>query len=304
VTMLPPDDPRFEFIDDPMPPEPDAAVLQRVVSRGHQRLVRRRALFGGIAVAAAALVLGSGVAVAQHRSAGSSVTVQGPGDVAVDGATTTTTLPALSTTTIGSGSGSGLGDLTSTTAPGLSCFACAAHIPSDTQAATTSSYTGAVTVSPTEVTAGDYVSVEFHVYNATDHPVDVEGMLGGPATAVVCANDLTGDGHTNTPLHNDDPDANIFWIIAPVTLPGGFAGIGPINVQTSAAEVGVVTCEGVLVGQRHDGDTITNYVIARIDNIPAVTYTVLPAPADTSTTMASTAGTTTTTVPETTIPAQ
>ena len=176
-------------------------------------------------------------------------------------------------------------------------------IPTGTQAATPSSYTGAVTVSPTTVTAGDTVSVEFHVYNATDHPVDVEGMLGGPATAVVCANDLTADGHTNTRLHNDDPDANIFWIIAPVTNPGGFAGIGPMNVQTSAAEVGVVTCEGVLVGQRHDGDTITNYVIARIDNIPAATYTVLPAPADTSTTTTSLPDATTT-VPETTIPAQ
>lgn len=300
MTMFPPDDPRFELADDPMPPEPDAAVLQRVVARGHQRLVRRRALFGGIAVAVAALVLGSGVAVAEHRSAGPSVSVQGPGDVSADEPSSTTTLPELTTTTLGSQAPL---VSTPTTEPALFCAACAAHIPSGTRAATATDFNGEVKLTATEVTAGDDIGVELDVINATADYVDVEGQLGGPATAVVCANDLTADGQTSAVLHNDNPDANIFWIIAPVLSPLQSAGIGPMTIQTTTAEVGVVTCEAVLVGAHHDGNAMTSYVIARIDNIPAVTYTVLPAPVDTSTTSTSVPDASTT-VPDTTIPPQ
>src|SRR5262249_41079511 len=96
--MFPHDDPRFRFEDDPRPPEPDTAVLQRVVARGRQRLHRRRALFGGAAVAIAAVLVSGGAAVAQHHSAGPNVQVQAPGgDLSVDeGSTTsTTTLPVF-----------------------------------------------------------------------------------------------------------------------------------------------------------------------------------------------------------------
>jgi hypothetical protein len=302
--MFPDDDPRFHFDDDPRPPEPDTAVLQRVVARGRQRMFRRRALFGGVAVAIAAVVLASGAAVAQHHSAGPGIAVQPPNDVAIGPETTTTTIPELVTPTTTAGGSSALVSTPTTSPEGQHCSACAAQfpVPPGTQAATATDFNGEVKVSPAVVTAGDDVGVELDVINATDHYVDVEGMLGGPATAVVCANDLTPDGQTSAALHNDNPDANIFWIVAPVMSPLGQSGIGPMTVQTTAAEVGTVTCEAVLVGAHHDGNVMTSYIIARIPNIPAVTYTVLPAPDSTSTTTSTTD--TTTSVPETTVPPQ
>jgi len=299
--MLPPDDPRFRFEDDPHPPEPDTAVLQRVVARGRQRSFRRRALFGGTAVAIAAVLLGSGVATAQHHRAGPNVSIQHPGDVSA-GDTSTSSTSSVPLSSRSTTAGRATQPLTST--PTTACFLCPGSllVPNGTQAATPSDFTGTVTVSPTQVAAGDEVGVELDVNNATDHPVDVEGMLGGPAVAVVCTNDLTPDGHTNIALTNDNPDANIFWIVAPVTNPGESSGIGPMEVQTTAAEVGVVTCEAVLVGQRHDGDAVTSYIISRIDNIAAATYTVLPAPDESSSTTTMTD--TSTTVPDTTVPSQ
>jgi hypothetical protein len=298
--MFPHDDPNFRFEDDLRPPEPDTAILQRVVARGRQRLFRRRALFGGLAAAVALVLLSGGVAVAQHRSAGPGVAVQPPGDVVVGDDTTTTTALSVPTTT---------GDATMplvsspTTSPGgQSCFACAAHIPSGTQAATARDFTGEVKLTATEVAAGEDIGVELDVTNVTDHFVDVEGALGGPAVAVVCANDLTADGQTNTPLHNENPDADIFWIIDGAMAPGTQSGIGPMTVQTTAAEVGVVTCEAVLVGATFEGLAMTSHIIARLDNIPAVTYTVLPASDSTSTTTITMD--TSTTTPDTTVPPQ
>jgi hypothetical protein len=64
-----------EVVDDPEPPEPDAAVLARVVGRGRQRLVRRRSLIGLLATSLAVVLVGGGVAVAQHRDEGSRVAV-------------------------------------------------------------------------------------------------------------------------------------------------------------------------------------------------------------------------------------
>jgi hypothetical protein len=304
--MFPPDDPHFRFEDDLRPPEPDTAVLQRVVARGRQRLFRRRALFGGIAAAVAAVLLSGGVAVAGYRSAGPGVAVQSPGDVVVDESTTTTTAPLSTPTTTSATTLPPQGPLpesTPTTSPGgQSCSACAVHFPSGTQPATPTDFVGEVKLSAAEVTAGDSVDVELDVTNFTDHYVDVEGALGGPATAVVCANDLTPDGHTNTPLHNDNPDANIFWIIDGAMASGSHAGIGPMTIDTTAAEVGVVTCEAVLVGTRHDGLAVTSYIIAPLSNIAAVTYTVLAAPDATTTTV--NPSDTSTTVPETTVPPQ
>jgi hypothetical protein len=301
--MFPDDDPRFRFEDDPRPPEPDTAVLQRVVARGRQRLFRRRALFGGAAVAIAAVLLASGAAVAQQRRAGPGIAVQPPSDVVIDEATTTTTTIPLSVTATTLGGAETQLVSTPTTGPGgQSCWACQAHIPSGTQAATASDFTGQVKLTATQVTAGEDVGVELDVMNVADHFVDVEGALGGPAVAVVCANDLTSDGHTTASLHNDNPDANIFWVIDGAMAPGTSSGIGPMTVQTTAAEVGVVTCEAVLVGAIHNGNAITSYIIARLDKIPAVTYTVLPATGVTSTTTSTTD--TSTTVPETTVPLQ
>jgi hypothetical protein len=299
VTMFPHDDPHFRFEDDFRPPEPDTAVLQQVVARGRQRLFRRRALFGGLAAAVALVLVSGGVAVAQHRSAGPGVAVQPPGDVVVGDDTTTTTAPLLVPTTTGDAT-MPLVSSPTTSPGGQSCFACVAHIPSGTQAATAGDFTGEVKLTATEVTAGEDIGVELDVTNVTDHFVDVEGALGGPAVAVVCANDLTADGQTNTPLHNENPDANIFWIIDGAMAPGTQSGIGPMTVQTTAAEVGVVTCEAVLVGATFEGLAMTSHIIARLDNVPAVTYTVLPASDATSTTTITTD--TSTTMPETTVP--
>jgi hypothetical protein len=123
--------------------------------------------------------------------------------------------------------------------------------------------------------------------------------------AVVCANDLTPDGHTSAVLHNDGPDANIFWIISGALPPGGSAGIGSMPIETTAAEVGVVTCEAVLVQSPRYGVNLSDpaYILARIDNIPAVTYTVLPASGSASTTTTFSSTDTSTTTPATTVPA-
>jgi WD40-like Beta Propeller Repeat len=71
------------FVDDPAPPEPDAAVLARVVGRGWRRKVRRRAIGASVAVVAVVLV-GSGIAVAnreEHRSRVHTETPTPPGPV-------------------------------------------------------------------------------------------------------------------------------------------------------------------------------------------------------------------------------
>jgi hypothetical protein len=304
VTTFPHDDPRFDFLDDPVPPEPDSSVLEYVMARGRHRLIRRRAVFGGVALAVAALLIGGGAAVAQRRSAGPGIAVQPHNDrIIAAGATSTTTTVSQPTTTTVARTARPLLPVSTPTTAAPSCMTCPSGIvlPPGTQPATPGDFTGEVKLSSTEVTAGDNVGVELDVQNVSNHFVDVEGMNGGPATAVVCANDLTPDGQTNTPLHFENPDANIFWIISPVLWPGGSAGIGPMNVQTTAAEVGVVTCEAVLVGSHDNGLTMTSFIIARIDNIPAVTYTVLPAPDTTSTT---TTTDTSTTTPTTTVPPQ
>jgi hypothetical protein len=273
--MFPHDDPRFHFEDDPRAPEPDTAVLQRVVARGRQRLFRRRALFGGAAVAIVAVLLSSGVAVAQHRRAGPGVAVQPPSDIVVDETTTTTMLTQPPPTTTAGASAPLVS--TPTTAPGL-------PLPPGTPDAQASDFGGYVTADPAVVTAGDNVDVLLMIRNISDHVVNAEGPV---SVAVVCANDLSPDGHTSASLHNENPDANIFWVIDPVVKPGDWSGIGPMTV---------------LVRSNSDSGTFTSTIVARIDNIPAVTYTVLPASDSTSTTTSPTD--TSTTTPETTVPPQ
>jgi hypothetical protein len=63
------------LLDDPAPPEPDQALLARVVRRGQQRLVRRRAILGTISAAAALVLAASGVAVGQRRDASPNIMV-------------------------------------------------------------------------------------------------------------------------------------------------------------------------------------------------------------------------------------
>src|SRR5262245_43718398 len=65
-------------VDDPAPPEPDAAVLARVVGRGRQRLVRRRAIFGSSAFAVAVVIVGSGIAIANNEAHRSRVHIETP----------------------------------------------------------------------------------------------------------------------------------------------------------------------------------------------------------------------------------
>src|SRR5690349_20743670 len=71
-------------VDDPAPPEPDAALLASVVSRGRQRLVRRRAVLG-VTAAAIAVVVGSAVAVANGKTHRDRVHVVTPAPPPVNG---------------------------------------------------------------------------------------------------------------------------------------------------------------------------------------------------------------------------
>jgi hypothetical protein len=66
------------LVDDPAPPEPDSAVLARVVRRGRQRSVRRRAIFGATSAAVVVVLVGSGLAVANSKAHGSRVHIETP----------------------------------------------------------------------------------------------------------------------------------------------------------------------------------------------------------------------------------
>jgi hypothetical protein len=72
----------FGIVDDPVPPEPDAARLQRAVARGRQRLFRRRAMFGALAASVAFVLIGGGVAVAGRNDSAPDVQVGPPTTVA------------------------------------------------------------------------------------------------------------------------------------------------------------------------------------------------------------------------------
>jgi hypothetical protein len=71
-------DTNVDGIDDPTPPEPDAARLQVAVARGRQRLVRRRAIYGALVASIVVALIGSGVAVAQHNDTSPQVQVRPP----------------------------------------------------------------------------------------------------------------------------------------------------------------------------------------------------------------------------------
>jgi hypothetical protein len=78
------DDVNFDLVDDPTPPEPDAAVLARVVDRGRQRLFRRRVIRGAFALPIAVALVGGGIAVAQRDASSPHIAVQPPTATTVD----------------------------------------------------------------------------------------------------------------------------------------------------------------------------------------------------------------------------
>jgi hypothetical protein len=84
--VTPDEEPNFALVDDPAPPEPDAARLQRAVARGRQRLFRRRAMFGALAASIAFAVIGGGVAVAGRNNSAPDVQVNPPTTVAATAA--------------------------------------------------------------------------------------------------------------------------------------------------------------------------------------------------------------------------
>jgi hypothetical protein len=84
--VTPDEEPNFALVDDPAPPEPDAARLQRAVARGRQRLFRRRALIGALAASIAFGLIGGGVAVAGHDNSAPDVQVSPPTTVAATAA--------------------------------------------------------------------------------------------------------------------------------------------------------------------------------------------------------------------------
>jgi hypothetical protein len=116
-----------------------------------------------------------------------------------------------------------------------------------------------------EATVGDSINIGVDIRNSTDHEVN----MGAPA--VLCATDLTPDGHTNHSLDN----YSYLWFLtlAPFApgehvhdFPRDSFDLGPDNV-------GTMTCDAVLVG-----GPAAQIATQRITRIAPVSFTVSPAP--------------------------
>jgi len=132
-------------------------------------------------------------------------------------------------------------------------------------------FSGSLSASATSVTAGDGVDLTLSIRNITDH--EIQPSLGSlsKSVAIVCASDLSPLGHTGAELLTNE---NMFYVTAPATAPGDPSGRGG-SFRTSSADIGAVTCEGVIVatnGHWADGSVSS---VARLTNVPSVTFQVV-----------------------------
>ena len=116
-----------------------------------------------------------------------------------------------------------------------------------------------------EATVGDSINIGVDIRNSTDHEVN----MGTPA--VLCATDLTADGHTNHSLANYP----YLWFLtlAPFAPGEQIHDFPRDSFDLGPGDVGTMTCEAVLHGAQ--GAAIATQ---RITRIPPVSFTVSPAP--------------------------
>jgi hypothetical protein len=124
-----------------------------------------------------------------------------------------------------------------------------------------------VQYSTTTLDQGNIVDLE--IRNTSDHAVDPSSAMNPNGVAIVCAPDLTPDGHTGARLASNE---NLFFMTpAGPMAPGAQDGRSGYYLMT-ADDIGTNTCEGVIVtstGGWADG-SIT--VASRLTNIPPVSF--------------------------------
>ena len=123
--------------------------------------------------------------------------------------------------------------------------------------------------------AGQSISLELNIRNVSDDVIN-PSYAEFPNLQVVCASDLTADGHTNATLR---PFENLFYVTNPPLGPGEEGGVGPMTLPMTDADIGPMTCAAVIVAPGIDGRPIT-----RLTRIAPVTFTVVAAPPPTATT--------------------
>ena len=145
--------------------------------------------------------------------------------------------------------------------------------PGDFVGALTASHSWEVDGTPWDATviAGQLVILTLEIRNISDHVIEVS-RAGVPDLRIVCAADLTADGHTDADLLFD---RNEIFVTNPPLRPGENGGAGPMGLPMTDADIGPMTCAGVIVANGRP--------IARLTNIPPVTFTVVAAPSTTTT---------------------
>jgi len=133
-----------------------------------------------------------------------------------------------------------------------------------------------------EATVGDSINIGVDIRNSTDHEVN----MGNPA--VLCATDLTADGHTSHSL--DNYPYLWFLSLAPFAPGEQLYDFPRDGFDLGPADVGTMTCEAVLVsgpGAQIATRRITRFAPVSFTVSPAPPTTEPPAdPASTSTTVA------------------
>jgi hypothetical protein len=261
-----------------VPPFDLGALARR--RRRHRR--RQVAALAGVVVALAAISSAfalnrptgdHGVAVRTHGGPTTGAPNTTLALVSTTAVTGTTTSRAAATTTAAPANGPTTTTPTETAVPGQS-----APQPGD--------FTGDITLSSDSIEAGDQhgVEVELHIHNATDHTINASYYLE-PTTAGLMCTALDGQGRPIAPL---TMDGNFAFVTNPPLGPGDDGGTG-FSFRADTADIGTITCEGVIVTS--SGGTIT--FVAPMTNIAPVTITVTTPTTTTTTTPADTTTTTT-----------
>ncbi len=230
---------------------------------------RRRRQVQLVGVAAAVLAIALTLAV-WNRTASDNVAVSTRSPKATDGTSTTaptssgasTTLPPGSTSTGFAPPPTGTGTTTTPSDPSTTLPPSRAPQPDD--------FTGTLTARPATVTVGSVGStVDLSIHNVSGHVVDASSGAQSTTVATICTK-LGPDGQSITPLRSD---VN-FWFMTNIAMQPGDNDARTATYFPTAADVGSVTCEGVIATSTDQWQTIR--LVGRITAIPAVTVTVLP----------------------------
>jgi cytoskeletal protein RodZ len=228
---------------------------------------RRQVQLVGVAAAVLAIAL---TLVVWNRTASDNVAISTRSPKSTDASSTTapassaasTTLPpGVTTTGFAPPPTAGNGTTTTPGEPSTTLPPSSAPQPGD--------FTGTLTARPTTVTVGSVGStVDLSIHNVSGHVVDASSSTQPTTVATICTK-LGPDGHSIAPLQSD---VN-FWFMTNIPMQPGDNDGRTATYFPTAADVGSVTCEGVIATSTDRWQTIT--VVGRITAIPAVTVIVV-----------------------------